>query len=150
MTPEGKRRLEEELEHLRRVELPKNVKAIEEARAHGDLSENAEYHAAKERNAVIAAKISELETILSQAQVVDPLPEPQGRVVFGATVTLYDTETEEEMTYRVLGQCESDPENGCISISSPIARALLGKEEGDEVRVQTPGGLRVLEIVEVS
>ena len=114
------------------------------------MSENAEYHAAKERNAVIAAKMRELQEILSVAQVVDPLPAPQGRVVFGAKVTVYDLETEEEMTYRVLGQCESDPENGCISISSPIAKALLGKEEGDEVRVKTPGGVRVLEIVEVS
>jgi transcription elongation factor GreA len=149
ITAPGRDRLQQELEHLRKVELPANVQAIADARAHGDLSENAEFHAAKERQAVIAAKIAELEEILANAEVVDPLPEPEGRVVFGAKVTVYDPDADEELCYRIVGQSESDPKNGCVSISSPIARALLGKEEGDEVRFQAPGGARLLEIVEV-
>jgi len=150
ITAEGRARLKKELDHLRKVVLPANVQAIADARAHGDLSENAEFHAARERQAVIAAKIAELEEVLATAQVVDPLPEPEGRVVFGATVTVYDPEADQELTYRIVGQAESDPENGAISISSPLAQALLGREEGDEVRFRTPGGMRTLEIVEVN
>ncbi len=149
ITREGREKLQAELERLKKVALPQNVQAIAEARAHGDLSENAEFHAAKERQAVLAAKIAELEAVMAQAEVVDPLPEPNGRVVFGAKVTVYDPDTDEETTYRIVGQAESDPNNGCVSISSPIAQALLGREEGDEVRFKTPGGTRVLEIVEV-
>lgn len=149
ITKEGRDKTKTELEHLKKVELPRNVQDIAEARAHGDLSENAEFHAAKERQAVLAAKIAELEQILATAEIVDPLPEPQGRVVFGAKVTVYDVDTDEEYAYCIKGQSESDPNNGCISISSPIAQALLGKEEGDEVSFTTPGGKRVLEIVEV-
>lgn len=149
LTKPGQERLKKDLDQLRRIELPRNVKDIEEARAHGDLSENAEFHAAKERQAVISSKMYELEEILATAQVVDPLPEPDGRVIFGATVTVYDVETEDETSYRIVGQPESDPDNGNISISSPIGRALLGKEEGDEVKVTTPGGVRLLEIVEI-
>lgn len=150
LTAEGHRRLKEDLERLRRVELPANVKAIEEARAHGDLSENAEFHAAKERQAVISAKICELEQTLAQAQVVDPLPEPDGRVVFGAKVLVYDVDADKELTYQIVGQAESDPDQGKISLTSPIGQALVGREEGDEVKVKTPGGIRTLEIVEVS
>lgn len=149
ITKEGHEKTRAELERLKKVDLPQNVQDIAEARAHGDLSENAEFHAAKERQAVLAAKIAELEQIIATAEVIDPLPEPQGRVVFGAKVTVYDVDTDEEYAYCIKGQSESDPSNGCISISSPIAQALLGKEEGDEVSFTTPGGKRVLEIVEV-
>lgn len=150
ITRQGQQRLKEELDQLRKVELPRNVQAIAEARAHGDLSENAEFHAAKERQAVISAKLMELEVMLANVEVVDPLPEPDGRVVFGAVVKLYDAEVDEEMTYQLVGPAESDASAGRISLTSPIGQALVGKEEGDEVRVKTPGGLRVLEILEVS
>jgi transcription elongation factor GreA len=146
---QGCDRLKEELDNLQRVELPRNVQAIAEARAHGDLSENAEFHAAKERQAVIAAKISELQEMLARAEIVDPLPQPEGRVVFGAKVTVYDPDTDEEVTYQILGPAESDASQGRISLNSPIGQALLGKEEGDEIQVRTPGGLRILEIVSV-
>jgi transcription elongation factor GreA len=149
ITKEGHDKTKTALERLKKVDLPQNVQDIADARAHGDLSENAEFHAAKERQAVLAAKIAELEQILANAEVVDPLPEPEGRVVFGAKVTVYDVNTDEEYAYCIKGQSESDPSNGCISISSPIAQALLVKEEGDEVSFTTPGGKRVLEIVEV-
>jgi transcription elongation factor GreA len=149
ITKEGHDKTKAELERLKKVDLPQNVQDIADARAHGDLSENAEFHAAKERQAVIASKIAELEQIIATAEVIDPLPEPEGRVVFGAKVTVYDVDTDEEYAYCIKGQSESDPSNGCISISSPIAQALLGKEEGDEVSFTTPGGKRVLEIVEV-
>ena len=149
ITKEGHEKTRAELERLKKVDLPQNVQDIAEARAHGDLSENAEFNAAKERQAVLAAKIAELEQIIATAEVIDPLPEPQGRVVFGAKVTVYDVDTDEEYAYCIKGQSESDPSNGCISISSPIAQALLGKEEGDEVQVRTPGGMRTLEIVSV-
>lgn len=150
ITRQGQQRLKEELDQLRKVELPRNVQAIAEARAHGDLSENAEFHAAKERQAVISAKLMELEVMLANVEVVDPLPEPDGRVVFGAVVKLYDAEADEEMTYQLVGPAESDASAGRISLTSPIGQAVVGKEEGDEVRVKTPGGLRVLEILEVS
>jgi transcription elongation factor GreA len=149
ITRQGHTRIKQELEHLRKVELPRNVQAIGEARAHGDLSENAEFHAAKERQAVIAAKMAELESILANVEVVDPLPEPNGRVVFGALVKVYDAEADEEHRYQIVGQAEGDANNGRISLVSPIGQALLGHEEGDEVKVRTPGGLRVLEILEV-
>ena len=145
----GHTRLTQELEHLRKVERPANVQAIAEARAHGDLSENAEFHAAKERQAVILAKISELEEFLATCEIVDPLPRPEGRVVFGAKVTVYDVDTEDETTYQILGPAESDPAKGCISLTSPIAQALIGKEEGDEIKFKAPGGVRTLEIVSV-
>jgi len=149
ITKPGQERLRAELDQLRKVELPANVQAIAEARAHGDLSENAEFHAAKERQALIASKIAELESMLANAEVVDPLPVPEGRVVFGAKVTVYDPDADQESSYRIVGQAESDPKNGCVSISSPLAQALLGKEEGDEVRFKAPGGARVLEIMEI-
>lgn len=141
--------MQDELTRLRKVELPANVKAIEEARAHGDLSENAEYHAAKERNAIIMAKIAELENLLATTEVVDPLPQANGRVVFGCTATVYDPDGDLKITYQIVGAAESDATCGRISMHSPIGRALLGREEGEEVRVQTPGGMRVLEIVSI-
>jgi len=149
ITRQGHQSLQEQLARLRKVELPANVKAIEEARAHGDLSENAEYHAAKERNAIIMAKIAELKNLLATAEVVDPLPEPNGRVVFGCKATVYDVDGDEEFSYQIVGAAESDANHGRISMTSPIGRALLGKEEGDEVKVSTPGGVRLLEIVSV-
>jgi transcription elongation factor GreA len=149
ITREGHERIKQELERLRKVDLPRNVQAIAEARAHGDLSENAEFHAAKERQAVIAAKIAELEGILARVEVVHPLPVPNGRVVFGALVKVYDPEADQEHAYQIVGQAEGDANNGRVSLSSPIGQALLGKEEGDEVKFSTPGGVRVLEILEV-
>ena len=149
ITRQGHENLKKELEHLRKVEVPNNVKAIAEARAHGDLSENAEFHAAKERQSIISGKINELELALAEVQVVDPLPAPNGRVVFGAVVTVYDLETEEEVTYQIVGPSESDVNQGRISVTSPLGQSLIGKEEGDEVRCKTPGGIRNLEIVEV-
>lgn len=149
ITLAGRDRLREELELLRKNELPRNIQAIAEARALGDLSENAEFHAAKERQSIIAAKIADLERTLAHVEVVDPLPEPAGRVVFGALVTVYDAETDEQQRYQLVGQAESDAARGKISLSSPIGQAVLGKEIGDEVRVKTPGGLRILEIMDV-
>jgi len=145
----GYQNLQDQLVNLRKVELPANVRAIEEARAHGDLSENAEYHAAKERNAIIMSKISELETLLATTEVVDPLPEPNGRVVFGCLATVYDVEGDEEHSYQIVGAAESDANCGRISMTSPIGQALLGKEEGDEIKVKTPGGMRILEVISV-
>jgi transcription elongation factor GreA len=149
ITRQGYERIKNELETLRKVDLPRNVQAISEARAHGDLSENAEFHAAKERQSIIAAKMMEMETILSEAAVVDPLPETDGRVVFGAKVTVYDPESDRESIYQVVGKWESDPDRGRISLNSPLGQALIGREAGDEVRFKTPGGVRILEIVEV-
>lgn len=149
LTREGQIRLQRELDQLRKVELPASVKAIEEARAHGDLSENAEYHAAKERNAIVSAKIAEIKSELALSEVIDPLPEAGGRVVFGCRVTIYDSETDEEVSYQIVGAAESDASQGRMSMTSPMGQALLGKEEGDEVKVQTPGGLRVIEIISV-
>ncbi len=149
ITRQGHERLKVELDHLRKVELPRNVQAIAEARAHGDLSENAEFHAAKERQSIISAKMCEIEGLLANVEVVDPLPTPQGRVVFGALVTVYDPQADQELRYQIVGSAESDASLGRISMTSPIGMALLGKEEGDEIRFQTPGGKRVLEIVEV-
>ncbi len=149
ITRQGHQRLLQELEQLRKVELPKNVQAIAEARAHGDLSENAEFHAAKERQSIIAAKMADIEGILARTEVVDPLPPHNGRVVFGVKVKLYDPEADEECQFQIVGQAEGDASCGRISLSSPIGQALIGREEGDEVRVKTPGGLRVLEIVEI-
>ena len=150
ITGPGYKSLKQDLDQLRKVELPANVKAIEEARAHGDLSENAEFHAAKERSAIINSKINEIELILAEVEVIDPLPNPKGRVVFGALVTVYDVDTDEEMSFQIVGAAESDASLGRISMTSPIGQALLGQEEGNEVRVKTPGGVRILEIVEVN
>ncbi|MCP1337402.1 transcription elongation factor GreA [Futiania mangrovi] len=149
MTAEGYTRIETELKQLKSVERPNIIKAIAEARAHGDLSENAEYHAAKERQSFIEGRVLELEDMLSRAQVIDPSKLSGDSVKFGATVTLVDEETEEETRYQIVGEIEADVKQGKISITSPVARALIGKEVGDTVEVMTPGGGRSYEIIDV-
>jgi transcription elongation factor GreA len=149
LTLRGADLLREELHRLRSVERPANSAAIAEARAHGDLSENAEYHAARERAGFIEGRISELEAKLANAQVIDPkLVDAEGRCVFGATVDVQD-ENGESSTWQIVGEDEADIKEGRISFSSPIARALIGKESGEAVDVQTPGGLKRYEIVDV-
>ena len=148
-TKEGLERVKAELAHIKKVERPANIRAIEEARAHGDLSENAEYHAAKEKQSFLEGKINELETVIGQAEIIDFENGPTDRVVFGRTVLLYNLDTEEEVSYQLLGPYESDPDNGKISIKSPIGMALLGSEEGDEVKVKTPGGIQEFEVLEI-
>ncbi|MBN2343218.1 MAG: transcription elongation factor GreA [Deltaproteobacteria bacterium] len=149
MTLDGKKKLEEELKELRTVKRPANVKAIEEARAHGDLSENAEYHAAKEQQSLIAGRIDYLEDRISRAEVIDISRLSGDKVLFGAKVTMENVDTGEETTYRIVGDDESNIDEGTISISSPIARALIRREVGDEVTIKTPSGNRVVEIVNV-
>lgn len=150
MTPEGYARLAEELKRLKTIERPAVIRAIAAAREHGDLSENAEYHAARERQSFIEGRVMELEDQLARAEVIDASKLSGKRVMFGATVRLVDEETEEEVTYRIVGPLEADIQQGLLSIESPLARALLGKEAGDEVEVETPRGTRYFEILEVS
>ncbi|EPC00090.1 transcription elongation factor GreA [Litchfieldella anticariensis FP35 = DSM 16096] len=141
MTVAGEARLREELEQLKSVERPKVINAIAEAREHGDLKENAEYHAAREQQGFIEGRIQEIESKLSAAQVIDVTKLPKtGKVIFGVTVELCNLDTDEEMRYRIVGEDEADIKDGKISVTSPIARALIGKEEGDVVMVRTPGG----------
>ena len=149
MTPAGLKKIEAELKKIREIDRPANVKAIEEAREHGDLSENAEYKAAKEEQSLIAGRIEYLEDRISRANVIDPATLSGDRVVFGAKVTLENLDTEEETIYRIVGDDEANIEQGTISISSPIARGLIGKEVGDEVIISTPAGPRNFEIVDV-
>ena len=150
MTVQGAEQLRQELDKLKKVERPRIIAAIAEARAHGDLSENAEYHAAKEQQSFIEGRIAEVEAKLSSAQIIDPTTvNAEGRVVFGATVNLLDVDADSEVTYQIVGDDEADIEKGKISISSPIARALISKEEGDEVVVKVPDGERNYEILEV-
>ena len=149
ITKRGLEKVKAELSHLEGVERPQNIRAIEEARAHGDLSENAEYHAAKETQSFIEGKIIELRAAVGRSEVLDIETGPTDRVVFGRTVLLYDLNTEEEVTYQLLGPYESDPENGKISVTSPLGQALIGREAGDEVKVKTPGGIQEFEIVEI-
>jgi transcription elongation factor GreA len=149
MTPAGHAKMKEELDRLKKVERPKNVRDIEEARGHGDLSENAEYHAAKERQGHIATRMAELEDRLSRAQIIDPTKLSGDRVKFGATVKLSNVDTGDEVTYQIVGADEADADKGTISITSPIARALIGREPGDEVKVRAPGGERAYEILDV-
>lgn len=148
MLQDGYDRLAAELKNLKSVERPSVVQAIEEARAHGDLSENAEYHAAKERQGHIEGRIMELEGKLSRAQVIDPTSLSGDKVVFGATVTLVD-EDDEEVVYQIVGADEGDVKKGKISYQSPIARALIGRRVGAEVEVKTPGGERYYEILKL-
>ena len=156
MTPEGHAKLREELQHLKSVERPAISKAIGVARDHGDLSENAEYHAAKERQGMIEARIKDLEAKIALAEVIDPAKVGGSRVAFGAKVKLVcirgaaGQTTEEEVTYQIVGAEEAKLEDGTISISSPLARALLGKEVGDEVKVRMPGGERLYEVLEAN
>ena len=150
ITVHGAQLLKDELQRLKHVERPAVINAISEARAQGDLSENAEYDAAKERQSFIEGRIAELEGKLSAAQIIDPkLLDADGRVVFAATVTLEDLESGDKVTYQIVGDDEADLKQSKISISSPIARALIGKYAGDEVEVQAPGGVREYEIIEV-
>ena len=150
MTTRGYQFLMDELKRLKSVERPKNVRDIEEARGHGDLSENAEFHAAKERQSLLDLQIRELEDKLARAQVIDVSKLSGDKVVFGATVSLIDGDTGDRVIYQIVGDHEAQPKNGKISISSPIARALIGKTEGDDVKVQTPTGVRSFEILSVA
>lgn len=149
MTPAGYEALKKQLRRLKTVERPENVKDIEEARAHGDISENAEFNAAKERQAHIAGRIVSTEDKLARAQVIDPSEQGTDRVRFGTTVLLEDTSTGEQVTYTIVGESESDVTDGRISITSPVARALLNKQVDDEVRVRVPKGTRNFEILEI-
>ena len=151
ITKRGAEKLKEELQRLKTVERPAVIAAIAEARAQGDLSENAEYEAAKDRQGFIEGRIAEVESKLSAAQIIDPAAvDAAGRVVFGATVELEDEDSGDAVTYQIVGEDEADLKQGLINISSPIARALIGKEEGDTAEVQAPGGVRRYEIVGVS
>jgi transcription elongation factor GreA len=150
ITAEGAEKLKAELQRLKSVERPSIIQAISEARAHGDLSENAEYHAAKEQQGFTEGRINELENRLASAQVIDPKTvNAQGKIVFGATVDLSEEESGKKVTYQIVGDFEADLNHGKISISSPIARALIGKESGDVVDVQVPGGVKRYEILEI-
>ncbi|WP_121062819.1 transcription elongation factor GreA [Chachezhania antarctica] len=148
MTRKGHTALETELKQLKSVERPAIIKAIAEAREHGDLSENAEYHSAREKQSFIEGRIKELEGVLSLAEVIDTA-KLSGTIKFGATVTVVDEDTEKETTWQIVGEHEADIENGLLNIKSPIARALIGKEEGDSVEVRTPGGDRAYEILKI-
>ncbi len=149
MTPAGLARLEEELRTLKAVERPAVIKAIAEAREHGDLSENAEYHAARERQSFIEGRVSELEDVISRAQVIDATQLSGDQVRFGATVTLADEDSDDEVVYTIVGAHEADIRSGLMSVHSPLARALIGKHIGDTVEVTTPGGSKSYEVVDV-
>jgi len=149
MTRTGHERLQEELKNLIRVERPRVVEQIAEARSHGDLSENAEYDAAKDRQAFIEGRIQELNDKIARAQVIDPSKLSGEKVVFGATVTLFDTGSESEVTYQIVGEDEADIKDGKISVTSPVGKALIGHSLDDEVRIQVPSGLRVYEITDI-
>ncbi|MBE3639347.1 transcription elongation factor GreA [Mangrovicoccus algicola] len=148
MTPAGYARLDEELKKLKSVERPAIIKAIAEAREHGDLSENAEYHSAREKQSFIEGRIKEIEAILSRADLIDP-KKLSGAIKFGATVDLVDEDTDEERTYQIVGEPEADIERGKLNMKSPLARALIGKEVGDSVEVHTPGGGKSYEILAI-
>lgn len=149
MTEEGHKFLQAELHRLQAEERPKIIEAISEARSHGDLSENAEYHAAKEAQGMNEAKIAELEDKLSRADVIDVSKLSGKQITFGATATVMDEDTEEKKKYQIVGELEADAKKGRISISSPIARALIGKSKGEVVEVNTPGGAKSYEIIKV-
>ncbi len=149
ITGAGFAALEEELKALKSVERPAIIKAIAEAREHGDLSENAEYHSAREKQSFIEGRIKELEGLISLSEVIDPST-LSGAIKFGATVTIVDEDTDEEKTYQIVGEAEADIEAGKLNIKSPLARALIGKDEEDSVEVRTPGGTRSYEILKVA
>jgi transcription elongation factor GreA len=148
-TRNGLEKVREELSLLEKVERPKNISAISEARSHGDISENAEYHAAKERQAFLEGRINELKNVINKSEVIDLERGPADRVVFGRTVVLYDVETDREVTYQLIGPYESEPEKGRISVTSPLGQSLIGRETGDEVKAKTPGGIKEYEILEI-
>lgn len=149
ITRQGYESLKKELERLRSVERPENIRAIEEARAHGDLSENAEFSAAKERQSLIDARIRELEYKLGNAEIIDPDQLPKDRALFGSRVVLENVDTGEDVTYQLVGKDESDISQGRISIDSPLGKAILGKRMGDEIVITAPGGKRHYELVEI-
>ncbi|MEL0107567.1 MAG: transcription elongation factor GreA [Rhodospirillales bacterium] len=149
MTAPGLAKLEEEIKRLKHEERPAIIKAIEEARAHGDLSENAEYHAAKERQSFIEGRILEVDDLIARAEVIDPSQLSGDTVLFGATVVVADEDTDEETTYRIVGSHEGDIDAGLLSVTAPLARALIGKSVGDSVEVKTPKGEKFYEIVKV-
>lgn len=149
MTQNGFDKLNEELRWRQQEERPRIIEAIAEARAHGDLSENAEYHAAKEAQSHNEGRVGELEDLIARAEVIDLSKMSGSKIKFGATVKLVDEDTDEEKTYQIVGEVEADIENGLLNIRSPIARALIGKEEGDSVEVKTPGGSRSYEILKI-
>lgn len=150
MTVAGEKALREELEHLKKVERPRITKAIAEAREHGDLKENAEYHAAREQQSFSEGRIQDIESKLSQAQVIDITKMPEGdKVIFASTVTLLNVDTDEEVVYQIVGDDEADVKAGKISVNSPIARGLIGKEVGDVASIQTPAGVTEFEIDQV-
>ncbi|KAG1713801.1 Transcription elongation factor GreA [Nymphon striatum] len=148
LTRAGFDKLDAELKHLKSVERPAIIRAISEAREHGDLSENAEYHSAKEKQSFIEGRVKELEGVISLADIIDP-SKLSGAIKFGAHVDLVDEDTDEEKTYQIVGEYEADIENGRLNMKSPIARALIGKEEGDSVEVRTPGGVKSYEILAI-
>lgn len=149
MTPRGYEALKSELKRLKAVDRPANIKDIEEAIAHGDLSENAEYHAAKEKQAHIAGRMAMLDDRIARAQVIDNVGEEPDKIRFGATVRLSDLETNEEVTYTIVGEEEADAKQGSISVTSPVARALMNKAVGDDIEVKVPKGIREFEVLEI-
>lgn len=148
MTRAGHGALEAELKQLKSVERPAVIRAIAEAREHGDLSENAEYHAAREKQSFVEGRVKELESLLSRAEVIDPT-KLSGTIKFGATVVVVDADTDEEKTYQIVGEAEADIERGLLNIRSPLARALIGKDVGDTAEVRTPGGEKSYEILSI-
>ena len=148
-TKEGLEKVKEDLTRLQRVDRPENIRAIEEARAHGDLSENAEYHAAKERQSFIEGRIIELRGVIGKAEVIEVDKGSSDRAVFGNIVLLYDLKTDQEVKYQLLGPYESEPEKGILSVASPLGQALIGGRAGDEISVKTPGGIQEFEILEI-
>ncbi|NNM58900.1 MAG: transcription elongation factor GreA [Legionellales bacterium] len=150
MTASGKEKLQEELEHLKRVARPEVITSLAEARAHGDLKENAEYHAARERQSFLEGRIEHLESLLAHSEVIDIRRIPHtGRVIFGATITLINIDNDETVVYQIVGEEEADIKQGRISVTSPLARAMIGKEVGDVIDVKTPVGLVSYEVSEV-
>ncbi len=149
MTKEGYQRLQEELKTRIRVDRPKVVQDIAEARGHGDLSENAEYDAAKDRQGFIEGRIKELNDKIARAQVIDPATLDTDKIVFGATVTLFDADTENEVTYQIVGEDEADLKDGKISVTSPVGKALIGHQLDDEVRIKVPSGVKIYEITDI-
>jgi transcription elongation factor GreA len=149
ITREGYETLKKELQHLKKIERPKNIQAIEEARGHGDLTENAEFEAAKDRQAFLDGRVGELEYKLSRADIIDPETLPKDRVVFSSSVILENIDTGENVEYQLVGPDESNVEQGRISILSPLGKAIIGKKPGDEIILQTPGGQRAYELVEI-
>ncbi len=148
LTRAGQQMLDAELRKLKSEERPAIIRAIAEAREHGDLSENAEYHAAREKQSFVEGRIKEIESILSRADVIDP-SKLSGSIKFGATVTIVDEDTDEERTFQIVGEPEADLEKGLLNVRSPLARALIGKDEGDSVEVRSPGGARSYEILSI-